>query len=593
MGLQQGMIVSGRYEVITPIKSGGMGAVYRAFDLHFQKREVALKEMLQEFSSEETAELVRRKFEEEAEILVNLSHPGIPRVLDHFIERNICYIVMDFIDGVSLDRLLEEYLVLTGKPVRQDLAVHYAVQLCTILEYLHSRKPMPIVHRDIKPGNIILRKMKQEVILVDFGLARAINPDSISEKTLVGTMGYAPLEQFKGLPEPRSDIYALGATMHHLISGIKPAPFSIEPLESVLNGVNLELAAIVGKAICESPKDRFQSATEMKTALLEVHPRLVDKAEEGSDVQLEEKTRIGENQHAATTTVRATDYEPPEAEDSSRKTLIDAGRLTRIEHIVTEEEKTSEAPPWRGRNVLSLIMLLISIGIFIAFINQGSQIKKVKRYMMFADPEAMSRIWNIADYSKDFESFKEDGYPCVVLGRRESKDLSRSGFIYMRVEEKLKALPMTIKVTLRFQNSPTFIVFYDNYGVKFADADEGKKELGYTAELVSVSHSRDKVGRILNSLSYERIDGVKPKYFSTEGIKKEDYTDFGLSFKAGAGSDNSTLEVHFTRLGADFGEPLIIKRSRSDTFEYMGLILMDESDPDARVFIRQLKTESP
>jgi serine/threonine protein kinase len=586
MALQQGMVISGRYEIITPIKSGGMGAVYRAFDLHFHKREVALKEMLQEFSSEETAELVRRKFEEEAEILVNLSHHGIPRVLDHFIEKDVCYIVMDFIDGVSLDRLLEEYLVLTGKPVRQDFVAHYAIQICEILEYLHGQKPMPIVHRDIKPGNIILRKLKQEVILVDFGLARTINPDSVSEKTLVGTMGYAPLEQFKGLPEPRSDIYALGATMHHLISGAKPAPFSLEPLENVFERANRELAAIVNRATSESLEGRFQSAAEMKKALQDVHPRLVDSEGERTEVTPEEKTKIAAKQAStASMTERETGIQPAATEYAPRKTSIEGGRLTRIEHIVADDEKIAPLPIWKRRNALALVVLIISMLVFICFLCFGSRAAKIERYMMFNDAEAARKVFALADL-KGQPVIDGSGIPQVMMGEGSSDAPFPTGFIFKRLDKGKFPLPLTISAELKLNGGAECLFFCGQWGALFQDANGVK---GYSIKIVKVTALKGGQQGLINLIKYpETIMG--PFFFKYNG----EFERYGLRIS----DDNNmpgSVQIELQRLALPWPDAGPKRMSRNaEEPDYFGILLTgkERREERARVYIRDLNLEN-
>ncbi|MFP4499300.1 MAG: serine/threonine protein kinase [Vulcanimicrobiota bacterium] len=277
MRLKKGSIIHKRYQILAPIKAGGMGAVYKAKDLHFRERTVALKVMVEDYPDKSKLEMIHRKFEEEANILLELNHPKIPRVWDHFSDDDFHYIVMDFIEGDSLETLLEEYISLSGGPVPVKLVVNYAIQLCDVLAYLHNQKPTTIIHRDIKPGNIILRKKKTEVVLVDFGLARTINPQSQSLRTKVGTVGYSPIEQYQGKAEPRSDLYALGVTMHHLICGKTPIPFRIPPIEKAWPSIHPRLAEVIDKAIKDKPDDRFQAAEEMGEALKEVFVLLDDK----------------------------------------------------------------------------------------------------------------------------------------------------------------------------------------------------------------------------------------------------------------------------------------------------------------------------
>ena len=275
MEYQEGQVLFGRYRISGAVKKGGMGAVYRAVDLQFPGRgTLALKEMLADIPQDEIRKIVQEKFEEEARVLVQLSHQGIPRVWDHFVSGDLHYIVMEFIEGESLDEVLRDYLSLTGAPVPPARAVDFGVQLCDILEYLHTRPGHPILHRDLKPGNIIVRKEAPRVVLVDFGLARGVNPLSFSTRTAVGTLGYAPLEQLRGQPDVRSDLYSLGATLHHLVGGQVPVPFEIPCMQRVLPSVHPNLAAVIDRAVAQEPRQRFQTAIEFRQALQDVQRQL-------------------------------------------------------------------------------------------------------------------------------------------------------------------------------------------------------------------------------------------------------------------------------------------------------------------------------
>lgn len=267
--LEPGALVASRYEIVQPLTAGGMGSVYRARDLHFARREVALKQMHEEEPGwdDETRALVDRKFTEEANILTGISHPGIPQVMDHFSSGSEHFIVMELIHGDSLDRVVSDYLTLTGRPVPLELALDWGIQLCEILEYLHTLQPHPIIHRDVKPGNIILRQNTRTVVLVDFGLARGLRKDSLSTKTLVGTVGYAPVEQFQGRPEIRSDLYSLAATLHHLISGQPPIPFAIPPLREALPEADEEVERVLARSLANEVEERHPSAAAFREDL--------------------------------------------------------------------------------------------------------------------------------------------------------------------------------------------------------------------------------------------------------------------------------------------------------------------------------------
>ncbi|MCA9792123.1 MAG: serine/threonine protein kinase, partial [Candidatus Eremiobacteraeota bacterium] len=224
-----------------------------------------------EEEDESPLELLMRKFDEEVAMLRRLDCPGIPAFVDEFEHEGARCIVMDFIEGEDLEHLLTDYLRLTGQPVPAERVVDIAIQLCRILEYLHKQQPEPIIHRDVKPANIILRRKDRQVYLVDFGLARGVGTDHT--KTLVGTIGYAPLEQFEGKPEARSDQYSLGATMHHLLTAEAPS-IQLEPLSMTHPDIHPELAAIIDRATSVLKKDRYDEIGQLRQALVAVMPKL-------------------------------------------------------------------------------------------------------------------------------------------------------------------------------------------------------------------------------------------------------------------------------------------------------------------------------
>ncbi len=257
MELSNGTLLAERYEILAPISRGGMGAVYRAADRHFKDRTVALKQMLDDSGSAS-----HERFQAEADTVVRLNHPSIPRMLDHFMVGEAHFLVMEFIHGDSLDRLLEQSLMLARQPLPPEHVMRIALDVCDVLSYLHRQNP-PLVHRDIKPGNIIVRYGDNRTFLVDFGVARQLPRDNAAPKTMVGTMGYAPLEQVSGRPELRSDIYALGATMYHLLSGEMPTPFEVGPLSDVAPHLPASLAAIVARATAKVPAMRYENVEVM------------------------------------------------------------------------------------------------------------------------------------------------------------------------------------------------------------------------------------------------------------------------------------------------------------------------------------------
>jgi serine/threonine protein kinase len=223
------LIIKQRYQLVKRVGEGGFGAVYQAEDLDLGNRLVAVKEMsysgllaTQEF--QEATEAFRR----EAILLAGLAHPSLPRIYDHFSEDGHWYLVMEFIHGETLEKRLE-------RSSRKHLSVRETLQLgiklTEVLEYLHTRQP-PIIFRDLKPSNVMLTP-DGSVYLIDFGIARLFKPGQQKDTTSFGTSGYAAPEQYgKAQTTPRSDIFSLGALLHHLVTGNDPSdtPFRFAPL---------------------------------------------------------------------------------------------------------------------------------------------------------------------------------------------------------------------------------------------------------------------------------------------------------------------------------------------------------------------------
>jgi outer membrane protein assembly factor BamB len=244
-----------------------MGTVYRARDTNFKAiRLVAIKEMI----SQITDPLVRKKiytnYERESNILATLRHQSIPRIYDYFIRNERAYLVMEFILGRDLDEVLAE----TTTFFSEAQVITWTAELCDVLEYLHSHKPDPIIFRDIKPSNIMITP-QNHIMVVDFGIAKMFDPSQ--KNTMIGTQGYSPPDQYRGEATPMVDIYALGATMHHLLTLRDPrleAPFSFNerPIREINNGVSEELVVVIDRALEYNPENRFETASQMKEALI-------------------------------------------------------------------------------------------------------------------------------------------------------------------------------------------------------------------------------------------------------------------------------------------------------------------------------------
>jgi serine/threonine protein kinase len=245
-----------------------MGSVYRARDLHFPNvlKLVAVKEMVNPARDPQVRETIIRTFEREANLLATLSHPAIPRIYDYFTYKEHSYLVLEFVKGKDLEAILEE----TPEIIMEEKVVGWAIELCDVLDYLHTHEPGPVIFRDMKPSNVMIDEYNR-VVLVDFGIARSFQ--SGEKGTMIGTEGYSPPEQYRGDATALADIYALGATMHHLLTCQDPRlepPFSFQerPIRKSNPNVSPELETVVETALQYHPSDRFPSAQAMKEALM-------------------------------------------------------------------------------------------------------------------------------------------------------------------------------------------------------------------------------------------------------------------------------------------------------------------------------------
>ncbi|KPL83322.1 protein kinase [Thermanaerothrix daxensis] len=268
--LPPGHVLVDRYLIQEVIGVGGMGSVYRARDLHFPNvvKIVAVKEMINQARDPMVRQTILQNFEREANLLVTLNHVAIPKIFDYFSYDERSYLVLEYINGKDLEAILNE----TEGFLPEDQVVKWAIEICDVLDYLHNHKPEPIIFRDMKPSNIMINH-NGHVMLIDFGIAKIFREGQ--KGTMIGTEGYSPPEQYRGEATPLADIYALGATLHHLLTKRDPRlepPFSFSerPIRKINPAVSPELEAVVNTALQYNPEDRFPSAAAMKEALLAV-----------------------------------------------------------------------------------------------------------------------------------------------------------------------------------------------------------------------------------------------------------------------------------------------------------------------------------
>lgn len=262
-----GTVIDGKYEILKEIGRGGMSIVYLAMDKHLNKQ-WAVKEIRKKGNGKND-EIVVNSLLAEANMMKKLDHPSLPRIVDIIDNGVTIYVVMDYIEGESLDKILNEY---GAQP--EDMVIGWAKQLCDALSYLHSQKPS-IIYRDMKPANVML-KPEGNIKIIDFGIAREYKEQNLADTTVLGTKGYAPPEQYSGQTDPRSDIFALGMTMHHLLTGVDPrngeAYASVRQWNPELSeGIEI----IIDRCVEPAAENRYQSCADLLYDL--EHPELITK----------------------------------------------------------------------------------------------------------------------------------------------------------------------------------------------------------------------------------------------------------------------------------------------------------------------------
>ena len=259
--LEMGSLVDGKYKILNKIGQGGMSVVYLAMNERANKQ-WAIKEVRKD--GVQNFEVVKQGLIAETEMLKKLSHPNLPSIIDVIDGDGTFLIVMDYIEGRHLESVVKEY----GAQSQEDV-IEWAKQLCDVLSYLHSRKS-PIIYRDMKPSNVML-KPDGKVMLIDFGTAREFKENSVADTTCLGTQGYAAPEQYggHGQTDARTDIYCLGATLYHLLTGHNPSepPYEMYPIRYWNPELSSGLEEIILKCTQKNPDDRYQNCGELLYAL--------------------------------------------------------------------------------------------------------------------------------------------------------------------------------------------------------------------------------------------------------------------------------------------------------------------------------------
>ncbi len=258
-----GTIIQGKYEILTLIGKGGMSEVYLAMDKNLNKQ-WAIKEIKKK-SRERNNEIVIQSAIAEANMMKKLDHPCLPRIVDIIEKEDVIYVVMDYIEGEPLSKIVER-----NGAQSQEVVIEWARDLCGVLDYLHTQVP-PIIYRDMKPANIMLQP-NGNIKLIDFGIAREYKESNLEDTISLGTKGYAAPEQFggKGQTDARTDIYCLGVTLYHLVTGKNPCdpPYEIYPIRYWNTELSAGLENIILKCTQLNPNDRYESCAELMYAIL-------------------------------------------------------------------------------------------------------------------------------------------------------------------------------------------------------------------------------------------------------------------------------------------------------------------------------------
>lgn len=277
-----GQIIENKYEILKRIGKGGMSEVYLAMDRNLNKQ-WAVKEIKKK-ARDRNNEVVIQSAIAEANMMKKLDHPCLPRIVDIIDRKNVIYVVMDYIEGEPLSKILEQY---GAQP--QETVIEWAKELAGVLEYLHMQDP-PIIYRDMKPANIMLQP-NGNIKLIDFGIAREYKKQNVEDTVSLGTKGYAAPEQFggKGQTDPRTDIYCLGVTLYHLVTGQNPCepPYELYPIRHWKPELSAGLESIILKCTQMNPQDRYSSCAELLYAL-----QHYEEEDDAYKKQLKRKLRI-------------------------------------------------------------------------------------------------------------------------------------------------------------------------------------------------------------------------------------------------------------------------------------------------------------
>ena len=362
-----GSIIDGKYEILTEIGRGGMSVVYLAMDTHLNKQ-WAVKEIRKK-SKGKMDEIIVNSLLAEANLMKRLDHPALPRIVDIIDNGVTIFVVMDYIEGETLDKVVKEF---GAQP--EDLVIEWAKQLCDALSYLHSQKP-PIIYRDMKPANIML-KPEGNIKLFDFGIAREYKEQSLADTTVLGTKGYAPPEQYSGQTDIRSDIFALGMTMHHLLTGVDPRKGeAYAPVRAWNPELSEGIELIIDKCVQPAAENRYQNCADLLYDL--DHPELITI---GYKKKQKRKLRLFVAALTISVVLFTTGFickkKSVKINNSNYDNLISASSATSIEEKIDSYERAIEIYPLKTDAYIKIIDAYEDEGNF----SEGDSAKFIKLY---------------------------------------------------------------------------------------------------------------------------------------------------------------------------------------------------------------------
>ena len=348
----------GRYVVKQILGEGGMGAALLATDKRLDNKLVVIKELISDNTDPEKFKEDEHNFKQEVVTLAHLDHPLIPNVMDNFEEGSRYFMVQEYVEGENLEDRMDRL----NQPMKEREVLLIASEVLDILDYLSQQTP-PIVHRDIKPANIIISSKDKRAHLVDFGIARADVARNVRRKqtSALGTPGYAPPEQYQGNADPRSDLYALGATMHHLLTNRDPRnypPFTYVPVRTLNAQLSPEVERVVARAVNNDVTQRYQSAAAMKRDVDDILLKRFGVSGNISSYTLNTSGPIG----AAGATGAANVF-------ANQPTRVRQSPITPVPPPPPYQPGTIYSPPPRqsggnnvGRNLLLFVLVIVLLG---------------------------------------------------------------------------------------------------------------------------------------------------------------------------------------------------------------------------------------